>query len=306
VPEISLVCPCFNEEEVIERFMQEVNVVLNEINKSFEIIFINDGSQDHTMDELLSVKKKYKNIKIINLSRNFGKEAALTAGLDKAQGEVIIPIDVDLQHPPQLIKEFLLKWEEGYDVVLAKRKSRSTESFFKKISAILFYKFHYSISSINVPENVGDYRLMTKKVVDAIKKLPENQRFMKGLFAWVGFRTTTVEYEVADRHAGTTTFGGWKLWNFALEGITSFSTLPLRIWFYIGIIISLISFIYGSLIILKTIFLGIDAPGYASTMTTILFLGGVQLVGIGVLGEYIGRIYMESKRRPTYIIEAEY
>ena len=306
IPEISLVCPCFNEEEVIEIFMKEINTVLNDLNRSFEIIFINDGSQDDTMDRLLFAQKTYKNIRIINLSRNFGKEAAITAGLDKAHGEVIIPIDVDLQHPPQLIKEFISKWKEGYDVVLAKRKSRSTESIFKKASATMFYKVYHSISTVYVPENVGDYRLMTRKVVDAINKFPENQRFMKGLFAWVGFKTTTVEYEVADRYAGQSTFNGWKLWNFALDGITSFSTAPLRVWFYIGVVISFLSFIYGSLIILKTIFLGVDAPGYASTITTILFLGGIQLIGIGILGEYIGRIYMESKRRPTYIIEAEY
>ena len=306
IPEISLVCPCFNEEEVIEIFMKEINTVLNDLNRSFEIIFINDGSQDDTMDRLLFAQKTYKNIRIINLSRNFGKEAAITAGLDKAHGEVIIPIDVDLQHPPQLIKEFISKWQEGYDVVLAKRKSRSTESIFKKASATMFYKVYHSISTVYVPENVGDYRLMTRKVVDAINKFPENQRFMKGLFAWVGFKTTTVEYEVADRYAGQSTFNGWKLWNFALDGITSFSTAPLRVWFYIGVVISFLSFIYGSLIILKTIFLGVDAPGYASTITTILFLGGIQLIGIGILGEYIGRIYMESKRRPTYIIEAEY
>lgn len=305
-PEISLVCPCFNEEESIELFMKEINVVLNEINRSYEIIFINDGSQDHTMDRLLSAKKNHKNIRIINLSRNFGKEAALTAGLNNAKGEVIIPIDVDLQDPPELIKDFIFHWQEGNEVVLAKRVDRSSDSFFKNISAKLFYKFNNKISHVPIPENVGDYRLITRKVLNALQQLPESERFMKGLFAWVGFKTAVVEYKRNARKAGTTTFNGWKLWNLALESITSFSTLPLRIWLYIGIIISLISFMYGSLIILKTIYLGIDLPGYASTMTIILFLGGIQLIGIGVLGEYIGRIYMESKRRPTYIIEAEY
>lgn len=305
-PIISLVCPCFNEEEVIEIFMEEINKVLNEINRSFEILFINDGSQDHTMDRLLSAKKNYKNVRIINLSRNFGKEAALTAGLDQAKGEVIIPIDVDLQDPPELIKDFIFHWEKGYDVVLAKRVDRSTDSFSKRISAKLFYSIHNKIANFPIPENVGDYRLITRKVLIALQDLPENQRFMKGIFAWVGFKTTVVEYKRELRRAGNTSFNGWKLWNLALEGITSFGTLPLRIWFYIGIIISFLGFMYGSLIILKTIFLGIDVPGYASTMTSILFLGGVQLIGIGVLGEYIGRIYMESKRRPIYIIEAEY
>lgn len=306
LPQISLVCPCFNEEEAIALFMQEIHVVLNEINMSYEIIFINDGSQDHTMDRLLAAKKNNKNIRIINLSRNFGKEAALTAGLDKAKGEVIIPIDVDLQDPPRLIKDFISHWQEGSDVVLAKRVDRSSDSFSKNISAKLFYKFNNKIADVHIPENVGDFRLITRRVLNALQQLPESERFMKGLFAWVGFKTTVVEYKRDVRSAGKTTFNGWKLWNLALEGITSFSTLPLRIWLYIGIVISFISFIYGSLIIVKTIFLGIDMPGYASTMTTILFLGGVQLIGIGVLGEYIGRIYMESKRRPTYIIEAEY
>ncbi len=306
IPEISIVCPCFNEEEVIELFMKEINAVLNEINRSFEIIFINDGSQDDTMDRLLFAQKTYKNVRIINLSRNFGKEAALTAGLDNAKGEVIIPIDVDLQDPPEIIKDFILHWEKGNDVVLAKRIDRSTDSFAKRLSANIFYKFHNKIAESPIPENVGDYRLISRKVLKALQQLPESERFMKGLFAWVGFKTAVVEYKRDTRKAGNTTFNGWKLWNLAVEGITSFSTLPLKIWLYIGIVISFFSFTYGSLILLKTIFLGIDVPGYASTMTTILFLGGIQLIGIGILGEYIGRIYMESKRRPTYIIEAEY
>lgn len=305
-PEISLVCPCFNEEEVIEIFMDEINVVLNEIGRTFEILFVNDGSQDDTLSVLLAVQKKNTNVRIINLSRNFGKEAALTAGLDKAQGCVIIPIDVDLQDPPELIKDFIKYWQQGNDVVLAKRIDRSTDSLLKRLSAKYFYTFHNKISEVTIPENVGDYRLITRKVLLALQQLPESQRFMKGIFAWVGFKTAVVEYSRETRRAGTTSFNGWKLWNLALEGITSFGTLPLRIWFYFGVAATLISFIYGSIIIVKTFFLGIDAPGYASLMTSILFLGGVQLIGIGVVGEYIGRIYMESKRRPTYIIEGEY
>lgn len=305
-PEISLVCPCFNEEEVIEIFMKEINLVLNEIDRSYEVLFINDGSYDNTMGSLLTAQKKYKHIRIINLSRNFGKEAALTAGLDKAQGEVIIPIDVDLQDPPKLIKEFIFHWQKGNDVVLAKRVDRSSDSFFKRISSKYFYRFHNKISEVSIPENVGDYRLITRKVLTALQQLPESQRFMKGIFAWVGFKTAIVEYTRDTRVAGTPSFNGWKLWNLALEGITSFGTLPLRIWLYLGTIATFLGFIYGSLIFVKTIFFGIDVPGYASMMTTILFLGGIQLVGIGVIGEYIGRIYMESKRRPTYIIEGEY
>ena len=306
IPEISLVCPCYNEEEAIELFMQEISTVLEEVNRSYEIIFINDGSTDNTLSKLMEAKQNDKHIRIINLSRNFGKEAALTAGLDMSRGEVIIPIDVDLQDPPKLIKDFIFHWQEGYDVVLAKRVDRSSDSFFKSTSAKLFYKLNNTISHVPIPENVGDYRLITRKVLNALQKLPENERFMKGLFAWVGFKTAVVEYTRDPRKAGKTSFNGWKLWNLALDGITSFSTLPLRIWLYIGLTISFISFIYGGLIILKTIFFGVDTPGYASMMTIILFLGGIQLVGIGVLGEYMGRIYMEAKRRPNYIIEAEY
>jgi len=305
-PIISIVCPCYNEVKVIDIFLREINIVLEEISKSFEIIFINDGSTDNTLAELKHFKKLYKNVRIINLSRNFGKEAALTAGLDAAKGEVIIPIDVDLQDPPILIKNFIEHWENGSDVVLAKRIDRSNDSWFKRISAKLFYKLNHKISKVEIPENVGDYRLITKKVLEALKQLPESERFMKGLFSWVGFKTTTIEYKREKRAAGETSFSGWKLWNLALDGITSFSTFPLKVWLYIGSIVSFISFIYGLIIIFKTIILGIELPGYASVMTVILFLGGIQLIGIGILGEYIGRIYMESKRRPTYIIEDEY
>jgi len=305
-PVISIVCPCYNEEDVIELFLKEINIVLQDIGKTFEIIFINDGSEDNTLDTLLLAKKNYINIRIINLSRNFGKEAALTAGLDQAKGEVVIPIDVDLQDPPILIKDFISHWEQGSEVVLAKRVDRSTDSFLKRVSAKLFYKLNNKISKVSIPENVGDYRLMTRKVLNSLKQLPETERFMKGLFSWVGFKTSIVEYKRDARIAGETNFSGWKLWNLALESITSFSTFPLKVWLYLGIIISLFSFFYGSVIIIKTIIFGISLPGYASTMTTILFLGGIQLIGIGVLGEYVGRIYIESKNRPIYIIESEY
>ena len=245
-------------------------------------------------------------MKILNFSRNFGKEAALTAGLDYAKGEMIIPIDADLQDPPELIKDFISYREKGYDVVVAKRVDRSTDSIAKKITAQLFYKFHNKIAQTKIPDNVGDYRLITKKVLNAMQELRENQRFMKGIFAWVGFKTATVEYKRANRKAGKTSFNGWKLWNFALDGITSFSNIPLRIWLYIGTFISFLTFLYGSFIIVRTLIWGIDVPGYASLLTVILFLGGIQLIGIGALGEYIGRIYMESKSRPLYIVEDEY
>ena len=305
-PVISLVCPCYNEEEVISLFLQEVEPILKQIGKSYEIIFVNDGSRDATMDVLLDAKQHNPCLRIINLSRNFGKEAALTAGLDYAKGEVIIPMDVDLQDPPSLLKSFIQEWEKGYDVVLAKRVDRSLDSRAKILSAKYFYKIYQKLAHVDIPENVGDYRLITKKVLAALQQLPENQRFMKGIFAWVGFKTTVVEYKRDKRQAGSTSFNAWKLWNLALEGITSFSTVPLRVWLYLGTLISTFAFFYGSFIVIKTVIFGVDSPGYASIMTAILFLGGVQLIGIGVLGEYIGRMYMESKRRPTYIVEDEY
>jgi len=304
-PFISIVCPCYNEEVVIEHFLQSIAPILESVQKTYEIIFIDDGSTDKTLNVLLESKQRYSNIRILKLSRNFGKERALSAGLDASFGETVVPIDVDLQDPPELILEFIKKYEEGYDVVLGKRSDRTTDTYAKKLSAEAFYKFHNKISNINIPNNVGDYRLMSRKVVQEIQKLPESQRFMKGLFAWVGFKTSTIEYKRESRVAGESSFNGWKLWNFALDGITSFSTVPLRVWLYLGIIIAGLAFVYGSIIILKTLIFGIDSPGYASMITVVLFLGGIQLMGIGILGEYIGRIYMESKNRPVYIIEEE-
>ena len=305
-PTISIIAPCYNEEETIEPFLRRIEEILTQINEPYEIVFINDGSRDNTLNVLLNAKQNFKNIRIINFSRNFGKEAALTAGLDKARGETAIPIDVDLQDPPELIKELVARWREGYDVVLAKRADRTSDSFAKRVSADLFYKLNGKISNVDIPNNVGDFRLMSKRVIEALKQLPENQRFMKGLFAWVGFKTVVIEYVREKREAGQSSFNGWKLWNFALDGITSFSTLPLRIWLYIGALVSFLSFLYGSFIILKTLIFGVDLPGYASLAVIMLFLGGIQLIGIGILGEYIGRIYSESKRRPSYIIEGEY
>lgn len=305
-PFLSIVVPCYNEEDVIEIFLNKMFSVLAYINEDFEIVFVNDGSRDATLAVLKEKSQKYDNVRVINLSRNFGKEAALTAGLDASKGEVVVPIDVDLQDPPELILDFIKKYEEGYDVVIGKRVDRTSDSFAKRISAEFFYKIHNKISDIEIPHNVGDYRLMSRRVVEELKKLPESQRFMKGLFAWLGFKTAVVEYKRDARIAGDSSFNGWKLWNFALDGITSFSTAPLRVWLYVGLVLAFISFIYGSWIILKTLIFGVDSPGYASIITVVLFLGGIQLMGIGILGEYIGRIYVESKNRPIYIVENEY
>ncbi|SFV57445.1 Bactoprenol glucosyl transferase GtrB [hydrothermal vent metagenome] len=305
-PFISIVVPCYNEEDVIDIFLEKIFVVLKQLDKTYEIVFVNDGSRDNTLEILKQKAREYDTVRVISLSRNFGKEAALSAGLDMAYGEVVVPIDVDLQDPPELIFDFVKKYEEGYDVVVGKRIDRTTDSTAKRVSAETFYRLHNKISDIEIPHNVGDYRLMSRRVVEELKKLPETQRFMKGIFAWLGFKTAVVEYKRDARAAGETSFNGWKLWNFALDGITSFSTAPLRVWLYVGIVLAAISFLYGSWIILKTLIFGVDAPGYASMITVVLFLGGIQLMGIGILGEYIGRIYLESKNRPVYIIEDEY
>ena len=273
--------------------------------------FINDGSKDNTLELLKAQKEIYSDksnldIKIVNLSRNFGKEAAMSAGFSVASGEAIVPMDADLQDPPELIAKFVELWRQGYDVVLAKRNDRQEDSFAKRFSSSLFYKLNNKISDVKLPDNVGDFRLFTRKVLNAINSLPENQRFMTGIFAWVGFRSITIEYEEQERIAGSSKFNGWKLWNFALQGITGFGTLPLRIWTYIGFIVSFLAFIYASFLILRTLIMGIDLPGYASLVVIILFLGGLQLIGVGILGEYVGRIYMESKRRPPFIIDEIY
>ena len=305
-PFISIVAPCYNEAGVIDVFLQKMFDVLKRLERDFEIVFINDGSRDNTLDVLIEKAKLHDQIRVLNLTRNFGKEAALTAGIDYAQGEVVVPIDVDLQDPPELILDFVREYEAGYDVVVGKREDRTTDTAAKRISADFFYKMHNKISDIQIPQNVGDYRLMSRRVVEALKQLPETQRFMKGIFAWLGFKTAIVTYKREERVAGESSFNGWKLWNFALDGITSFSTAPLRVWLYVGSVLSMIAFVYGSWIILKTLMFGVDSPGYASIITIVLFLGGIQLMGIGILGEYIGRIYLESKRRPVYIVEREY
>ncbi|WP_346832801.1 glycosyltransferase family 2 protein [Pseudomonas abietaniphila] len=301
---ISVISPFYNEELGVEAFFARLSSVHAEVADRYdlEVIAINDGSKDNTLSELVNVRPRYPFLTIVDLSRNFGKEAALSAGLDYATGDVVIPIDSDLQHPPELILEMLAQWEAGFEVVLAKRVDRDTDRAIQKFSANSFYKLHNYISDIDIPADVGDYRLMDRKVVNALKALPENRRFMKGLFAWVGFKTTTVEYKVEPRLSGVTSFNTWKLWNFALEGITSFSSAPLRIWSYLGGAISLLSFLYALYLILKTVVFGIDTPGYASLMIAILFVGGIQLIGIGVLGEYLGRIFVETKRRPVYIV----
>jgi glycosyltransferase involved in cell wall biosynthesis len=303
---ISIVCPFYNESEAVRLFFAQLMPVISSLGTEFEIICVNDGSTDSTLESLLAAQRRYTNVKVVDLSRNFGKEAALTAGLNHASGDAVIPIDADLQDPPELIIKFVQYWRDGYEVVLARRVDRSTDTWMKRVSASLFYKLHNSISEIKIPENVGDFRLMDRKVVDAINQLQENRRFMKGLFAWVGFRSITIEYARRERSAGVSKFNGWRLWNFAIEGVASFSSSPLRVWTYIGITLAAIAFVSGLYIAFRTLLFGIVTPGYASLIVTMLLMSGVQLIGIGLLGEYIGRIYSEVKHRPVYLVRKIY
>ena len=304
---LSLVVPVFNESETLDLFIDRVaEVFARQPSITIELIFINDGSTDATLEILLARQVADARIKIVDLSRNFGKEAALTAGLQVAIGGVVIPIDADLQDPPEIIPALIAKWREGYEVVLARRTNRQSDSLAKRASAGWFYKVHNRIATPKLPENVGDFRLMDRLVVEALKELPESRRFMKGLFAWVGFRTTSVDYERPGRIAGRSKFTGWKLWNFAIEGITSFSTDPLRVWTYLGFTVSFASLAFAAFIAIRVLIYGVDVPGYASIMVAVTFLGGLQLIGIGVIGEYLGRTYIESKRRPTYLIRRIY
>lgn len=300
---ISIIVPCFNEARNIENFYQEIIKVFNQYDRYvFEVICVEDGSSDNTLYELLEVVARDNRFKVIELSRNFGKEAAITAGIDHSTGDAVIPIDCDLQDPPELIGEMIEKWEKGAEVVLAKRVDRSEDTIFKRKSAEFFYKVHNKLANVNIPDNVGDFRLMDRVVVASINELRERQRFMKGIFAWVGFKTETIEYVRASRRVGDSKFSGWKLWNLALEGFTSFSTIPLRLWTYIGVIGAFFSIIYALFISIRTLVYGVEVPGYASLIVIFLFISSLQILSVGVLGEYIGRIYMETKNRPIYVI----
>lgn len=300
---ISLVVPVFNEEATIPIFYKTVREFEGLKEHEVEIVFINDGSSDSTEDIINALAVSDNLVVPLSFTRNFGKEPALFAGLDNATGEAIIPIDVDLQDPIEVIPQLIAKWQAGADMVLAKRTDRSTDGRLKRKSAEWFYKLHNKISNPKIEENVGDFRLMSREVVEHIKLLPERNLFMKGVLSWVGGKIDVVEYARAERVAGDSKFNGWKLWNLALEGITSFSTFPLRMWTYIGLLVASLSFIYGAWMILDKLLFGNSVPGYPSLLVSILFLGGIQLIGIGVLGEYIGRIYIETKKRPKYILK---
>jgi glycosyltransferase involved in cell wall biosynthesis len=300
--ELSIVVPMYNEEEVVDLFFARMEPLLEGLGLTYEIICVNDGSRDGTIAKLVAHHQRNPAIKVVDLTRNFGKEQALTAGLDASTGAAVIPMDVDLQDPPELITAFIAKWREGHDVVYGVRGSRDSDGILKRTTAGLFYRIFNRLTDMKIPENTGDYRLMDRKVVDALKLLPERNRFMKGLFTWVGYRQVGVEYVREQRAAGTTKWNYWRLWNFALDGITSFSTLPLRLWSYVGATISVLAFLYATFLIIRTLVYGVDMPGYASLMVVMLFLGGIQLITLGIIGEYVGRLYRESKGRPLYLV----
>lgn len=306
LPLLSLAVPFFNESGGVRHFFHRVEPILKNLEISYEIVAVNDGSTDTTLAELLAERESNSAVRIIDLTRNFGKEAALTAALDHCLGRAVIPIDADLQDPPELIGDLLSKWHEGYPVVVAKRRRRDGEGILKRAAAHGFYRFFNQLSEVPIPSDVGDYRLMDRKVLDAVRALGERSRFNKGLFAWVGYRTAMIEFDREGRKTGASKWNLWKLWNFALDGIFSFSTVPLRIWTYLGASIASASFAYALFILIRTLIYGRDAeaPGYASLMVVILFLGGIQLISLGVLGEYIGRIFKETKARPVYLVKS--
>jgi glycosyltransferase involved in cell wall biosynthesis len=303
---VSIVVAFYNEEKAIGAFFAEMDRTLKDFGKDLgpavEFVCVNDGSRDSTLELLQAELARGRRMRIVNFARNFGKEAAMTAGIAEAKGEAVVVIDADLQDPPALISDFVAKWREGYDVVYGVRASRGSDTFAKRATAGAFYRLFNAIASVPIPHDAGDFRLMDRRVVNALLSLPERNRFMKGLFAWVGFRQTGVEFVRDPRVAGKTSWNYFRLWNFAVDGLTSFSIIPLRMASLAGAIISLIGFAYAAYLVVRTLVSGVDVPGYASIVVIVLFLGGVQLLCLGLIGEYLGRLYIEAKGRPLYII----
>jgi glycosyltransferase involved in cell wall biosynthesis len=302
-PLVSVVVPFHDEQDNVLALHTRLCGVLDGAGLTWELVCVNDGSRDGTLAALVDLAREDARVRVYDLSRNFGKEAALTAGLDQARGSVAIPFDADLQDPPELIPALITTWREGFDVVNAVREAREGEGWLKQSSAHWFYRVMNRLSVIEIPRDTGDFRLLSRTALEALRQMPERRRFMKGMFVWVGFRTASVTYRRAGRQAGRTSWTYWRLWNFALEGITSFSQVPLRIASYIGLAVALVSLLYALFLIVRTLIIGNPVSGYPSLMVAILFLGGMQLVALGVIGEYVGRVYEETKQRPIYIIQ---
>jgi glycosyltransferase involved in cell wall biosynthesis len=299
---LSLVVPMRNEEDNIDEFMKRVLPAVQHVGCDYEIVCVNDGSTDRTMELLRSARRSDRRVKIVDLARNFGKDLAMTAGIDHAEGDAIIPLDADLQDPPELIPDLVAKWREGNDMVIAVRRDRRGDSLAKRLSANLFYRAIGRMSDVPIPANAGDYRIMDRRVIDALKSMPERNRFMKGIFAWVGFKQASIVFDRPARGAGSSKWSFWKLWNFALDGIFSFSTLPLRIWTYFGVAIAIFALGYATLIAARTLIMGVDVPGYASLAVILLFFSGLNMIGLGIIGEYLGRVFIEVKHRPLYLV----
>ena len=301
---ISILIPAYNEEEVLEHLYQRLGKLANN-NKSynFEFLFVNDGSRDDTLEIIKDYAKIDDRISYINLSRNFGKEIAMIAGLDNVKGDATVIIDADLQDPPELIPKMIKYWEDGFDDVYAKRLSRDGETWFKKTSSTLFYKILQKATHIPIQIDTGDFRLLDRRCVEALKQIRESERYTKGMFSWIGYKKKEITYNRDPRAAGTSKWNYLKLVNLAIDGITSFTTMPLRISSVFGILISFIAFIFLLILLIKTIIFGDSVAGYPSMMAVILFLGGLQLLSLGIIGEYIGRIFNETKNRPLYFIE---
>jgi len=300
---VSIVVPAFNEETVIGEFDRRLSLVRAKLPLSSEVIYINDGSRDRTLELLRGLKDKDPTIAIVDLSRNFGKEIAMTAGLDHSKGDAVIVIDADLQDPPELIPDLIARWNEGdVDVVFAQRLSRAGDSRLKKLTAYGFYRIMNALGGQPIPVDTGDFRLLNRRAVDAVKTLRERHRFMKGLFAWIGFRQAAIAYERDPRFAGKSKWNFWQLWNFSIEGVTSFSIEPLKVSTYFGLVVALLSLFYGLYMMIRTLLFGNPVPGYASLLVSVLFMGGVQLLSLGVIGEYLGRIFNETKQRPLYLV----
>lgn len=298
-----VVVPVFNEAACLAEFHHRLSAVMDTVG-AWQVIYVNDGSTDDTLAILTQLCRDDCHVALVNLSRNFGKEVAMTAGLDHASGDAVIVIDADLQDPPEVIPDLVAGWQEGYDVVYAQRAIRHGETWLKKTTASLFYRLMEGLGKVKLPRNTGDFRLMSWRVVEAVRSLREDHRFMKGLFAWVGFPSKAVLYERAPRHAGITKWNYWKLWNFALEGITSFTVVPLKVASYLGLAVSLVAALFTFQLVVWTVLFGNPVAGYPSLMAVVLFLGGVQLLTLGVIGEYLGRVFNETKGRPLYFVES--
>jgi polyisoprenyl-phosphate glycosyltransferase len=302
-PVLSIVAPAYNEERNIPAFIAAIVPVLESIGETFEIVFVNDGSRDGTLGMLAAASSQDPRIKVVGLARNFGKDVALSAGLQHASGQAIIPIDCDLQHPVELIPQFVAKWREGYDMVLGVRSKRDEEGWLRRKLSQSYYKFMRSMTSVEIPPNAGDYRLIDRKILDVITKMPERHRFMKGIFAWPGFKVAFIEFQANVRANETrSSWSFFKLWRFALDGLFSFSTAPLKLWTYIGLLSAGGAFVYLMITLAQKLFWGIEAPGYASLLIVLLFFNGLLMISNGIQGEYIARIFEEVKGRPLYVV----